>query len=149
MSSRHFRLWSLGHTAELQGNKASRKTCRSSNKPKTNKHLPPIPTPRKERKGINYHFHGQSLSTVTSAKQIGATRQQSLRWVVAAMSFYIIRFMTDHVIDPFRLNLRACAMDWRKRFAGSSGERVCWVAGREHSCISLVLVVVKANYQQA
>ena len=29
--------------------------------------------------------------------------------------------------NPFHLNLRACAMDWRTRFAGSRGERVSWV----------------------
>ena len=49
-------------------------------------------------------------------------------------------------IDPFHLNIRACVMDWRTRFAGSKGERVSWVAGRTHSCISLVLVVVKTSH---
>ena len=46
---------------------------------------------------------------------------------------------------PF-LNLRACAVDWRTQFAGSKAERVSWVAGRAHSCISLVLLVVKTSY---
>ena len=32
------------------------------------------------------------------------------------------------------------------RFAGSTGERVSWVAGRAHSCISLVLTVMKTSH---
>ena len=38
-------------------------------------------------------------------------------------------------LDPFHLNIRACAMDWRTLFAGSKGERVSWVDGRAYSCI--------------
>ena len=38
-------------------------------------------------------------------------------------------------IDPFHLDLRACAMDWRVKSAGSKGgggggEHVIWVAER-------------------
>ena len=62
-------------------------------------------------------------------------------------------------IDPSYLNLRACATNCGKRFAGSEcvwgwgvgggkvggggGRRVSWVAGRARSCICLVAVVVK------
>ena len=49
-------------------------------------------------------------------------------------------------INPFHLDFRACAMDWRVKSAGSRGEHVSWVAGRAHSCISLVLVVVKTSH---
>ena len=49
-------------------------------------------------------------------------------------------------IDPFHLDFCACAMDWRVKSAGSRGEHVSWVAGRAHSCISLVLVVVKTSH---
>ena len=38
------------------------------------------------------------------------------------------------------------AMDWRVKSAGSRGEHVSWVAGRAHSCISLVLIVVKTSH---
>ena len=41
------------------------------------------------------------------------------------------------------LDFHACAMDWRVKSAESRGEHISWVAGRAHSCISLVLVVVK------
>ena len=51
--------------------------------------------------------------------------------------------LTTVEIDPFHLDFRACAMDWHVKSAGSRGEHVSWVAGRAHSCISLVLVVVK------
>ena len=43
---------------------------------------------------------------------------------------------------PFYLG----ALDWRVKSAGSTGEHVSWVAGRAHSCISLVLVVVKTSH---
>ena len=58
---------------------------------------------------------------------------------------YMLHFIAwlMKAVDPFHLNLRACAMDWRTRFSGSRGEHVSWVAGRAHSFISLVLVVVK------
>ena len=49
-------------------------------------------------------------------------------------------------LDPFHLDFRACAMDWRVKSAGSNEEHVSWVAGRAHSCISLVLVVVKTSH---
>ena len=49
-------------------------------------------------------------------------------------------------VDPFHLDFRACTMDWRVKSAGSRGEHVSWVAGRSHSCISLVLAVVKTSH---
>ena len=50
------------------------------------------------------------------------------------------------LIDPFHLDFRACAMDWRVKSAGSRREHVGRVAGRAHSCISKVLVVVKTSH---
>ena len=50
--------------------------------------------------------------------------------------------------DAFHFNLLARAMDWRTPFAGSKREGVSWVAGREHSCLnSLLLVVVSIYYK--
>ena len=37
-------------------------------------------------------------------------------------------------------------MDWHKQSAGSRGECVSWVAGQAHSCISLVLEVMKTAF---
>ena len=49
-------------------------------------------------------------------------------------------------VDPFHLNFCACAMDGHVKSAGSRGEHVSWVASQAHSCIFLVLVVVKTSH---
>ena len=54
--------------------------------------------------------------------------------------------VTPVLNSPFHLDFRAHAMDWRLKSAGSRGEHVSGVAGRAHSCISLVLVVVKTSH---
>ena len=51
--------------------------------------------------------------------------------------------------DPFHLDFCACTMDWHVKSAGSWGKQVSWAAGRSHSCISLVLVVVKTSHFMA
>ena len=54
-------------------------------------------------------------------------------------SFFLRSLLLLFSLIP-SLTHRACAMDWRTRFFGN------WVAGRAHSCISIVLVVVKNSY---
>ena len=45
------------------------------------------------------------------------------------------------------LSLKSSRMrNERTRYSGSRRERLSWVAGRAHSCISLVLVVVKTSH---
>ena len=62
------------------------------------------------------------------------------------MWMYLILFCFWMQRNVCHLNLRACAMELPTRFAGSRGQHDSWVAGRAHSCISLVLAVLKISH---
>ena len=95
-----------------------------------------------KKNGTGKHNNVECCWQITFIKYITFNDNQPAHNVRHAMTS-VISFLG---IDPFRLDFRACAMDWRVKSAGSRVEHISWVAGRAHSCISLVLVVVKTSH---